>query len=271
MSTCMDACQCNYPPEILGQGDVWENPRVKVGTLFPCIFSLQKVWNNVTATLHTSVLSNIHVSSQQPWSNVMLESMTFNLKDTICNSQQQKQHWTLDILLTLFNFIFSLHSTLLRLIAMLNWKKAALFDEHGGPEQPSCKRAKIQQTKDSWKRPELENDEWESIEKDCVQHTKRAVLLEEGHLRWDGMSKCHFMENCCAGWWWPVQCSFHFSVWYDAQRNRNHGRCEHHDFFAEHFTTGRQGICIFWKWPWQKTCGQCPQILSMQRELQKKP
>lgn len=65
---------------------------------------------------------------------------------------------------------------------MLNWKKAALFDEHGGPEQPSCKRAKIQQTKDSWKRPELENDEWESIEKDCVQHTKRAVSWKKATL-----------------------------------------------------------------------------------------
>ena len=80
---------------------------------------------------------------------------------------------------------------------MLNWKKAALFDEHGGPEQPSCKRAKIQQIKDSWKRPELENDEWESIEKDCVQHTKRAVSWKKATLdETDGKLLRWMMMTC---------------------------------------------------------------------------
>ena len=68
-------------------------------------------------------------------------------------------------------------STLLRLIAMLNKKKAALFDERSEPKQRSCKRARIQQPKDSWKRPELETDERESIAKQKVRNIRRKLSL----------------------------------------------------------------------------------------------
>ena len=65
---------------------------------------------------------------------------------------------------------------------MLNWKKAALFDERSEPKQPSCKRARIQQPKDSWKRPELETDERESIEKNSAQHMKKTVSWKKAAL-----------------------------------------------------------------------------------------
>ena len=42
MSTCMDACQCNYPPEILGQGDVWETPESRSEHCFRAFFHCKR-------------------------------------------------------------------------------------------------------------------------------------------------------------------------------------------------------------------------------------